>query len=59
MNADRESGKLGDSEMMKKIGQEYGINFEAGNDKQNLQEIYAAMTGKSMEAVKAEKMNKE
>jgi hypothetical protein len=59
MNADRESGKLGDSEMMKKIGQEYGINFEAGSDKQNLQEVYAAMTGKSMEDVKAEKMNKE
>ena len=59
MNADRESGKLGDSEMMKKIGQEYGINFEAGSDKQNLQEIYAAMTGKSMEDVKDSGMNKE
>jgi hypothetical protein len=59
MNADRKSGKLGDSEMMKKIGQEYGINFEAGSDKQNLQEIYAAMTGKSIDDVKDEKLSKE
>jgi hypothetical protein len=59
MNNDRTSGKLGDSDMMKQIGKEYNINFDAGSDKQNLQEIYAAMTNKTIAEVKEEKMSTE
>jgi hypothetical protein len=54
----RSYAKTEQGKNIKAIADTYGVNLEAGSDKQNLQEMYSKMTGKSMQEVKDTKMSK-
>ena len=51
--------QLNKNAQFQELAREYNVDYESGNDKQNLRELYAAMTGKTMQEVKDSGMKKD